>query len=128
MSLYTLINASNTIGALPPTPIIRPVRPDQQQSLALLSGNLLDPTLPITPPSSQSFQLTVAGTGAVSASAQMYGSNDGKNWATIGSPITANGTTTATVVGLGSVPFAFFGALLTAITGTNALATVTMSC
>lgn len=128
MSLYTLLNQSNTIGTLPPALIARPVPVDQQQSLALLTSNPLDPSLQITPPSQQAFQLTVKGSGTVSATAQIYGSNDGKNWLTIGSPVTANGTNLASTGALGTVPFAYYGALLTAISGANATATLTMSC
>jgi hypothetical protein len=128
MSNYTLLNHTNTIGVLPPSPIVRPVPVNERQNLQILSGNVLDPTLPITPPDQQAFQLTVSGVGAVSASAQIYGSNDGKNWLTIGGPITGSGTTTGNVGALGSVGYSFYGALLTAISGTNAVATLTMSC
>lgn len=42
--------------------------------------------------------------------------------------LTGSGTTTASVGANGTVCFAFFGALLTAISGTGATATLTMSC
>jgi hypothetical protein len=128
LSNYVLLSPTNVVGTLPPAPIARPISPSQLHSLQVINGNPMDPNLPVTPPGQQSFQLVVKGTGAVSAQAQIYGSNTGLDWATVGAPITANGTTKATVVANGTVPFAFFGALLTAISGTNAIASVTMSC
>lgn len=128
MSIYTLLSPTNVIGTLPPAPVVRPVPVVERQSLQVINGNTLDPALPVTPPGQQAFQLTVTGTGAVTASAQIYGSNDAVHWLTIGAPITANGNTSVSTGANGTVPFAFFGALLTNITGTNARATVTMSC
>lgn len=128
MSNYLLLNQANAIVPLPPKLIVRPISPSQQNNLQVLTSNPLDASLPITPPASQAFQLTVTGTGAVTAQAQIYGSNDGKNWVAIGAPITASGTNVGNVGASGTVPFAFFGALLTSITGTNATATLTMSC
>lgn len=127
MSLYTLLSASNKIGTLPPSPIIRPVPVSQQNTLPVLSGNVLDPNLAISPPENQSFQLTVKGTGAVSATAQVYGSNDKVNWVPYGAAITSSGTGTGTNAQGGTTPYAFFGALLTAITGTGATATLVMN-
>lgn len=128
MSVYTLLNRAKATATLPPSPVVRPIPVAEMNLSQVVNGNILDPQTRITPPSQQCFQLVVTGTGAVSASAQLYGSNDGTNWATIGAPITATGTGTGTVAANGTVNFAFFGALLTAISGTGAVATLTMSC
>lgn len=128
MSIYTLLSPTNVIGTLPPAPVIRPIPVGERQSLQVINGNPLDANLPVTPPAQQAFQLTVTGTGAISGTVQIYGSNDAVHWLTIGSTITANGNTSVSTGANGTVPFAFFGCLLTAISGTNARATVTMSC
>lgn len=127
MSNYTLLSAVTQILPLPPSPIIRPVSITDAQSIAVQSGNLQDPNLKITPAATQCFQLVVVGSGAVSAAAQIYGSNDRLNWAKVGNPIIASGTNSGTAGGGGSIGYSFFGALLTAISGTNASATVTMN-
>src|ERR1700747_2119098 len=122
MSAYTLLNNYNTVAALPPATIVRPVPVSERSSLAIATGNLMDPTLAISPPNQQAFQLVVTGTGAVSASAQIYGATDNKNWTAIGAPITASGANKGTSGAAGTVGYAFFGALLTSITGTGAVA------
>lgn len=127
MTLYVLLERASAIATLPPDPVIRPVPVSQQGTLPIVTGNLMDPHLAITPAFQQAFQITVKGQGAVSASVQMYGSNDNKNWAKIGAPVNVAGTNVATAGTNGSVGYSFFGALLTAISGTNALATVTMN-
>lgn len=131
MSIYTLVDRATATGSLPPGKIVRPVPADEAQGLQLqlAGGNLLDPTLQITPPSAQAFQLTVTGTGTVSATAQMVASNDGVHWLTIGAPIAAAAASgNSSAGGLNNSAFSFFGAYITAISGTGAKATVTMSC
>lgn len=81
-----------------------------------------------TPAGSQGFQLVVTGTGSVSASAQVVVSNDGVNWTNLAPLITAsaaNGTSSA-IGGNSNVPYQYFGAYITAISGTNAKASLTM--
>lgn len=127
--IYTLINAATTVAAGPVGPGIRPVNNQDRQSLPLqaAAGNLLDPNLPITPPEKQFFQLTVAGTGAVSATAQIVGSNDGVNWVPYMQVTAGSGTSPQTGGASGTVPYPFYNAYLTAIAGTSAKATLTMS-
>jgi hypothetical protein len=91
-------------------------------------------TNPNTPSPTQAFQLDVSGIGTVSATAQLLGSNDETNfnagnsmsWVTLGQ-ITANGTNTASAAFGGEVPFEFLTAYVSAISGTKAKATVSMS-
>lgn len=81
-----------------------------------------------TPAASQGFQLVVTGSGPVSASAQVVVSNDGVNWTNLSPLITAPaaGGTSSAIGGNSNVPYQFFGAYITAISGTNAKATLTM--
>lgn len=77
------------------------------------------------PAPQQTFVLTVTGTGALSATAQVMVSNDGDNWLNYGAPITAtNGVPAAQT---GNQVWEYFGAVLTAISGTNAGAKLVMS-
>lgn len=83
---------------------------------------------PNAPPFNESFQLVVTGSGNVSASAQIVASNDGQNWFTVGSVIAAaSAGAPVTAAGIASQSAKFWGAFITAIAGTNASATVTMS-
>lgn len=75
----------------------------------------------------QTFFLTVNGVGAVSATAQPMVSNDRVNWLNYGAPITAAGTTTGVAAQTGNQVWEYYGAVLTAISGTNASAKLTMS-
>lgn len=87
------------------------------------------PTNPNMPAQSQQFQLTVDGVGAVSATAQLVGSNDGGlHWYSYGDPLVATDTNGAgqKATSLGS-PWKLIGAYITAISGTNAAANLTMS-
>ena len=88
------------------------------------------PPQTVAPPE-QSLQVNVTGTGAVSASVQVLASNDGQNWINYGSVITVAGTTSAgqfvTGGGTGNTTYAQFAAIITAISGTNAAVTVTLS-
>lgn len=76
----------------------------------------------------QGYQVTVKGTGSVSCTVQPVASNDGINWANNGSTIVvASGSNVSTNIGnVANAPFKYFGAFVTAISGTNAKVTVTM--
>lgn len=81
-----------------------------------------------SPTPTQQFQLIVRGVGDVSATAQPAGSNDGVTWVDVGSPLAAGtDTDVSSVGGTSTSPFSYFGAYITAISGTDAEATVTMS-
>ncbi|MGL6118123.1 hypothetical protein, partial [Plesiomonas sp.] len=67
--------------------------------------------------------LVVSGSGAVSGTAKLEGSNDGRDWVDIGE-IVVSGTTEAEGKRLVFEPWAFIRASITAISGTNALAVV----
>lgn len=74
-------------------------------------------------PASQGYQVTVTGNPGqtVSCSVQIVASNDGINFAALGVVNVASGVTTAT--GLGAAPnspYKYFGAYVTAISGTGA--------
>lgn len=66
-----------------------------------------------------SAQASVAGTGAVSATALIEGSNNGTDWVTIAT-LTMSGTTRAVDGGLASTLWAFIRGNVTAISGTSA--------
>ena len=85
------------------------------------------PNTPNFAAQAQSFVLSVVGVGAVSATAQVLASNDNVNWVPYLDPITATGTTSATATAAGNQPFKWFAANLTALSGTNAAATLTVS-
>jgi hypothetical protein len=83
----------------------------------------------------QAIQVTVssASAGAISATVQPVGSNDGMNWVPTGSAITASGTasgsgiSTFTAGAALTTPYAFFGAYVTAISGTGAKAAASIN-
>jgi hypothetical protein len=109
-----------------PNPIPSPPKPQGQ------AVKPWGPTNPTSPPAEQTFQLVVAGVGAVSASAQILVSNDTGddpsqyNWLPYGDPIAAAGTNNGQASSAGSQAWRHFGAYLTAISGTNASATLRM--
>lgn len=74
-------------------------------------------------PSDRTFQGTVAGTGAVSATIVIEVSNDGTNAITLGT-ITLSGTTSATDGFASQASWAFTRARVSAISGTSAAVTV----
>lgn len=120
MASYKLLtNATATISAasigkpatLPPNPVV----------------TAHGPTNPNMPAQEQAFQLSVVGIGAVSATVQVVVSDDGQTWSAYNDPFTANGTDYATFVTTGSAAHRQFGAYLTAISGTNATANLSMS-
>lgn len=96
---------------------------------------IAQPTLqaPGQPPGLQAFQITVTGTGSVSCTVQIVGTNlvpaDGSTpqWVNYGLTFTASGTNTATYGAQGNTPFSYYGAIVTAISGTGAKCTVTVS-
>lgn len=84
----------------------------------------------------QSFLITVAGAPnvAVSCTVQFVGSNDPAvltgdttKWTNYGSTVTASGTGSAAASAYGSVPYQYFAAYVTAISGTSAACSVKMN-
>ena len=80
-----------------------------------------------SPPSTQSFVLVVTGFGYVSASGFVLASNDGVNWITYGTLTASSGASPNIQTANGSVTWAYFSAYLSAISGTNAAASLTMN-
>jgi len=85
------------------------------------------PSNPNMPPQEQTFNLMVSGVGAVSVTAQLVVSHDGVNWMAYNDPITASGTDSGGKITTGSGAWPWFGAYVTAISGTNASANLTMA-
>lgn len=82
------------------------------------------------PTRSQAFVVSVSGGGTVSATVQPVVSNDGVNWVNAAPAITVSGNADLAPVSdsLGTnQPFEWFGAYVTAISGTNASCNVKMS-
>ncbi len=71
------------------------------------------------------FQATISGTGAVTATVLIQVSNDASNWITLGT-ITLSGTTSATDGFASSAPWAYVRSNCTAISGTSAALSVVM--
>ena len=73
------------------------------------------------------FQASVVGTGAVSATATIQGSNDNINWtATALGVITLSGTTSASDGFTTTAPWKWVRAVITNVTGTGAVVTCLM--
>ena len=107
MSLYTLLNNATAVtGATPPIPI-------QATNLDLAKPNAV-------------LQAILTGTGSVTATVNLVGSNDGLNWSNTG-VITLTGTTKAIGFVAQQNPWAYYGATLTALTGTGASVTATLN-
>lgn len=66
----------------------------------------------------QAFLVTVSAPGTASCTVQVVGSNDGASYVTYGATLTA--TNGAPAAGSGTVPFAYLGGYVTAISGTGA--------
>lgn len=121
MSKYDLLLRVTTTG------ITSPLKPQFQ---SVKPGDGFNSNMPAQ---TQAFELTVSGVGAVSASAQIIVSNDTGadpntyNWVAYGDPITAAGTDRAMTVSGGTQPWRNYAAYITAISGTNAEATLRMS-
>ncbi len=73
----------------------------------------------------RTFSATVDGTGAVTATVAIQGSNDGVNWNVLGT-ITLTDTTTDTDGFASDAPWPQIRAVLSNLTGTGAVCTVTM--
>ena len=114
MSQYYLLTNQTAIQSAPP-PVV-PVEP---------WGNVLG----VTNPPEQTFQLTITGTaGNVSGTAQVVVSNDGISWISYGDPLSVASSYLTGVAGFaGTQSWNFYGAYLTAISGTGAKATLVMS-
>lgn len=123
MSVYTILSGVTVVQTIAAN--VRNV--DGSNGGSNLSVQLTNPAGGLNPATYQGFQLVVKGIGTVSASAQIVGSNDGINWMTVGNVIVASGQNAASAGALGSTPFNYFSAYITAISGTNATATVTAS-
>lgn len=79
-------------------------------------------------PPTQTFQAVVTGTGSVSATVQLNGSNDGVNWTAIGSGITiTSGTSPQNGAQVSNTTYQYYQANITALTGTSASVTTTMA-
>lgn len=102
------------------------------QANALVAANQIVQPLgqnnPNSPASAHSLQVVVNGIGLVSATVQFVGSNDGINFINYGSAVTvSSGQAPATAATSGTIPWTFIGAYITAISGTNAAVTATVS-
>ena len=115
MASYDLL-LNQTVPASAPPPQKEPVQPWGANN-------------PTSPPPEQTFHLIVAGTaGNVSGTAQVIVSNDGVNWVNYGDAIAAASTyLTAQASFAGTQAWKYFGAYLTAISGTGATATLRMN-
>lgn len=111
-AVQTIANVNKIDGTGGPNQLVRPAGDDNPNAAAV-------PT---------TAQLTVTGSGAVSASAQIVGSNDGQIFVLVGSAIAASSALSQSTAGQTSTDaYAYWGAYITAISGTNARATVTLS-
>lgn len=89
------------------------------------------PTNSNMPAQEQTFHTKVSGVGSVSVTIQNVVSNDGDNWLNYGDAYTVAGTAGVDSPAQGSVTgsqsWEWFGAYVTAISGTDASANLTMS-
>lgn len=115
MTTWVLAQGVTAVQAAPAAGVI-PAGSQSVQPSSWASG---------TGPGSQTYQLIVLGTGAVSATAQIMVSNDGINWSP-GPSIPASGSGTAIGVGSGTQPWAYVTAYVTKISGTGATAQIVM--
>lgn len=118
MALYTIFQ---NVKAVQTGPLSTPNQAVSPQSFG--SAN--------SPANAQTFTLLVNGIGTCSATAQIMGSNDGINFVTIGAPVTAAAATADLKAGIqgavASSTYNYYGGYVTAISGTNAAATLTVS-
>lgn len=77
---------------------------------------------PPAPMGNQAFSVVVSGTGAVACTVQFWAANldDLSDAVSYGATVAASGTTTAAASANGGIPYAWFGAQVTAISGTGA--------
>lgn len=89
------------------------------------AGSSFEVDRKIKEPSKATYQVTVVGTGAVTATVKIEVSNDDSNWLTLAT-ITLSGTTSATDGFASDAPWAYRRANVTAISGTGAAVTAIM--
>lgn len=120
MSGFILLNNWNTLYIA-----TNPLVPAQQPGVNPWAG-----TLATAPPPLQTFELLINGTaGNVSGTAQIIVSNSGNTWYKYGDPMSATSAyLNASTALSGNQGWNLYGAILTAISGTNATATLTMEC
>lgn len=118
MSLYFPIKGATKVQT---GPLAYP-----NQSVQPLSQNS-----PNSSASAMELQIVVNGIGACSASVQFVGSNDGVNWNALGAPLQGSAAfadiTPASASAFSSAPYANVGAYVTAISGTQASVTASVS-
>lgn len=107
-AVYYLLTNATVTNTVPPGPYN-----------ALTSGTTGGPT------ENQAFMIVVTGAAAASCTVQIVGSNDSKSWVNYGTPIVA--TVGSPQGANGTVPWPYIGAEITAISGTGAACTVTVS-
>ena len=66
------------------------------------------------------YQSAITGSGSVSATVTIQGSNDGTNWTTIGSPMSLSGTGSDVKATSAAIPWRLHRSVITSITGTSA--------
>lgn len=121
MGVYTLFQDITSVQPAP-TPQAPPISPVQPQPASTGGPQ----------PTCQAFQLLLTGIGSCSASAQIVVSNDGENWAKYGDPVTVTGAGDGAVPPqlafvFSNSPWNWFGAYVTAISGTKASASLNFS-
>ena len=120
MTAYTLIGGATAVGAAG-TPSRQPYQVAQPGGGA---GTRFQN------PVNQSIQVVVTGSGNVSATVHWQVSNDGVNWfdyPTVGTITVASGASPQQNNAAGNTPYQYFSAYVSAISGTNASVTATMS-
>lgn len=69
------------------------------------------------------YQASITGSGAVSATVTIQGSNDGSNWTTIGTAMSLSGTGSDVKATNSTVPWRHHRSVIASITGTSAAVT-----
>lgn len=127
MTVYALLNNQKTVsGALGTAQVdangvALPAGSNLPQG-SVVASPLGGAGMPVGGPINQAFHVVVTGTGSVSATVQTIASNDGVNWFNYGTAITvASGASPQQGNSVSpQSPFAYYSAIVTAITGTNA--------
>ena len=120
MTAYLLLNNVTAVQTAPTL-----ARPAPQA--ALPGGGAGSP---VGGPTNQSFHAVVTGSGSVSATIHLQVSNDGMNWIdypTIGVMTVSSGGAPQQALAAGTTPYQYFSAYVSAISGTNASVSLTMS-
>lgn len=82
----------------------------------------------VQPPTNQTFHVVETGSGNVTATVQIFVSNDGQNFIAYGSAISiASAAAPQQASSTGTAAWAYYTAQVTAISGTSASVTVTMN-